>query len=226
MGIFWKTLLVAALASAAISQAEVVLANNAIVVLQPQELPQAAQIGGQSMALHVVGNGLTYLYIEQQTGQLAILDVTDPAHIRPVGLVKLDAQATFDFGETVNDSAILVRFRDGSGAALLDLHKAKAPVLSPATAFLEGSKAEKLGRFGLVMANEPKIDGVPVARDFSIVDTSNPSAPRLLSTVKHVKKELVNGPMGTTYLLGENGLTVVRRPAVEETERLQSSYAN
>jgi hypothetical protein len=193
-------------------------------VLQPKDLPQAAQVTGQSMALHVLENGLTYLYIEQP-GQLAILDVTDPARIRPVGMVKLDAPV-FEFGETVNGSAILVRFRNGSGTALLDLHSAKAPVLSPATAFLEATRAEKLGRFGLVMANEPKIDGVPVARDFSIVDTSNAGAPRLLSSVKHVKKELVNDAMGTTYLLGEDGLTVVRRPAVEQTERLQSSYAN
>jgi len=44
--------------------------------------------------------------------------------------------------------------------------------------------------------------------------------------VKHVKKELVNESMGTTYLLGEEGLTVVRRPAVELTERQQSTYSN
>ena len=42
MGLFWKTVLVAALASAAIAQAEVVSANNSIVVLQPKDLPQAA----------------------------------------------------------------------------------------------------------------------------------------------------------------------------------------
>jgi len=44
--------------------------------------------------------------------------------------------------------------------------------------------------------------------------------------VKHVKQELVNESMGTTYLLAEDGLTVVRRPAVELTERQQSSYSN
>jgi hypothetical protein len=215
----------AAFASAAITHAEV--ASKTIVVLQPQDLPQSAQVTGQSMTLHVLENGLTYLYVEQhQMGQLAILDVTDPAHIRPVGLVKLDAPGAFDFGETVNDSAILVSFRDGSGAALLDLHKPKAPVLSPAAAFLDGTRAEKLGSFGLVMANETKIAAVPLAHDYSVVDTSNPGAPRLLDTVKHVKKELVNESMGTTYLLGEDGLTVVRRPAVELTERQQSSYAD
>ena len=32
--------------------------------------------------------------------------------------------------------------------------------------------------------------------------------------------------MGTTYLLGKDGLTMIRRPAMEETERLQSSSSN
>jgi hypothetical protein len=225
MGHFGKAVLMAAFASAAITHAEV--ASKTIVVLQPQDLPQAAQATGESMALHVLENGLTYLYVEQQQiGQLAIFDVTDPARIRPVGLAKLDAPGIFDFGETVNDSAILVSFRDGTGAALLDLHQPKAPVLSPAAAFLGGTRAEKLGRFGLVMANETKVAGVPVAHDYTIVDTSNPGAPRLLDTVKHVKKELANESMGTTYLLGEDGLTVVRRPAVELTERQQSNYSN
>jgi len=226
MGSFRKTLLVAVLASAAIAQAEIASTNKTIVVLQPRDLPQAAQVKGQSMALHVLENGLTYLYIEQQNGQLAILDVTDPARIRPVGLVKLNAPAAFDFGETVNDSAILVSFRDGTGAALLDMRKPKAPVLSPAAAFLDGARAEKLGRFGFVMANETKDPGMGITRDYSIVDTSNPGAPRLLETVRHVKREIVNESMGTTYLLGEDGLTVVRRPAVELTERQQSSYSN
>jgi len=225
MGHFRKAVLMAAFATAAITHAE--LASKSIVVLQPQDLPQSAQVTGQSMALHALGNGLTYLYIEQQqAGQLAVLDVTDPAHIQPVGVVKLDATGAFDFGETVNDSAILVSFRDGTGAALLDLRKPKAPVLSPAAAYLEGTRAEKLGQFGLVMANDTKGSGVRVAQDYSIVDASNPGAPQLLGTVKHVKTEIANESMGTTYLLGEDGLTVVRRPAVELTERQQSSYSN
>jgi len=224
MGHFRKAVLMAAFATAAITHAE--LASKSIVVLQPQDLPQSAQVAGQSMALHVLENGLTYLYIEQQMGQLAILDVTDPAHIQPVGVVKLDATGAFDFGETVNDSAILVSFRDGTGAALLDLRKPKAPVLSPAAAYLEGTRAEKLGQFGLVMANDTKGSGVRVAQDYSIVDASNPGAPQLLGTVKHVKTEIANESMGTTYLLGEDGLTVVRRPAVELIERQQSSYSN
>ena len=226
MGRFRKTLLEAALASAAIAQAEVASRTKTIVVVQPQDLPQAAQAAGESMALHVLENGLTYLYIEQQTGQLAILDVTDPAHIQPVGLVKLASQEVFDFGETVNDSGILVSFRDGAGAALLDLRKAKSPVLSPASAFLEGTRAEKLGTVGLVIANAAKATGVPVARDYSIVAASNAGAPRLLDTVRNVKKEIANESTGTTYLLGEDGLTVVRRPAVELTERQQSNYSN
>ncbi|MGA2649471.1 MAG: hypothetical protein ABSF28_03060 [Terracidiphilus sp.] len=75
------------------------------------------------------------------------------------------------------------------------------------------------------MASETKRPGVPVARDYRIVDTSNPDA----ATSGHretSEEEAWNESMGTTYLLGKDGLTMIRRPAMEDTERLQSSSAN
>lgn len=98
MKLFLKMLLLAAMASATVSLAEVASGSKDIVVLQPQDLPQAARIAGQSMELHSLGNGKTYLYIEQQQlGRLVILDVTDPARITQVGSVSLETPAVFDF---------------------------------------------------------------------------------------------------------------------------------
>jgi hypothetical protein len=48
-----------------------------------------------------------------------------------------------------------------------------------------------------------------------VIDISSPSDPLLLTTVKEVKHQVVNGDTGTTFLLGRDGLTVVRRLSVE-----------
>lgn len=224
---FWKMSLVAALAFPAVNYAEVISQFKTIVVMQPQDLPQAAQATGQSMALHSLSNGLTYLYIEQQQlGQLAILDVTDPAHIKQVGSVRLDASETFDFGAPVNDSAVMIHFRSAKGSAVLDLRKPKQPTLSAPSAFLPGTDTEHIGKFGLLLVNNPESERKASEQDFSIVDTSNSGSPRLLDTVKNVQQELVNEDTGTTYLLGADGLTVVRRPSVELDHHLISTYTN
>jgi hypothetical protein len=58
---------------------------------------------------------------------------------------------------------------------------------------------------------------VPVVpRDYQIVDTSNPADPALLFTVKQVSGEIARDETGTTFLLGSEGLTVIRHPQVEE----------
>lgn len=227
MRCFWKLLLAAALVSATATYAEITSQSKTFVVMQPRDLPQSAQVTGQSMELHTLTNGLTYLYVEQhQLGRLAILDVTDPARIKPVASVQVDTPVAFDFGASVNDSAILISFRDGRGSALLDLRKPKEPTLSPASPMLVGASAENIGRFGLLLASGSQIAGRPPVQDYTIVDSSNPSAPRLLDTVKNVQQKLVNDSTGTTYLLGEQGLTVVRRPRIELDQRLQSTYTN
>jgi hypothetical protein len=49
-----------------------------------------------------------------------------------------------------------------------------------------------------------------------VVDNSNPAGPTPLATIKQVKHTIVDGDTGTTYLLGSDGLTVIRRLRVEE----------
>ncbi len=53
------------------------------------------------------------------------------------------------------------------------------------------------------------------ARDYQVIDISAPSDPVVLATVKQVKHKVVNGNTGTTFLLGSEGLTVIRRTSVE-----------
>lgn len=76
------------------SGAQITSQSKDMVVLLPHDLPEIAQSAGQSMALHALGNGSSYLYIEQQQfGRLAILDVTDPVHLKAVGVARLDIDA-------------------------------------------------------------------------------------------------------------------------------------
>ena len=47
------------------------------------------------------------------------------------------------------------------------------------------------------------------------------NSPTTLATIKQVKHKVVNEETGTTYLLGSDGLTVVRRPPIENDYKTQ-----
>jgi len=100
------------------------------IVIPPVALPEPAREPGQAMLLHDSDDGRTLLYVEQGQGaRLAILDVTNPARIRSIGTVSLDAAGTFDFVASLDNRAELVRFRDGQQDAVLDLSNVNAPAL-------------------------------------------------------------------------------------------------
>ena len=105
--------------------------SNNLVVVPPTDLPELARQTGEAMLLHETIDGRTHLYIEQNHGaQLAMFDVTDPGHVKGEGSVQVDAPGPFDFVSTLGDRAEVVRFREGKGSAVLDLHKANVPTLT------------------------------------------------------------------------------------------------
>jgi len=227
MKLFLKMLLLAAMASATVSLAEVASGSKDIVVLQPQDLPQAARIEGQSMDLHSLSNGKTYLYIEQQQlGRLVILDVTDPARITQVGSVTLETPAVFDFSLPLGDSATLICLRDRSGFAVFSFKNPKNPQIITPSALLQGNKVQEINEHALLMTSLPLPGCGEAPRDYRIVDLSNLREPRILDTVKNVQKTQVRRETGTTFLLGENGLTVIRRPNQEAIYLAESTYTN
>jgi hypothetical protein len=66
-----------------------------------------------------------------------------------------------------------------------------------------------------------------LSHDYHLVDVTNPAGPTPLATIKQVRHKLVNEETGTTYLLGSDGLTVIRRPRIEEdykTEQIQEEW--
>lgn len=209
-------LTIAALAAPFVSQAQLRSKSGEIVVMEPNSLPEAAQLGGNSFFLHTTASGSFYLYVEQGSGaRLTVFDVTNPAHIKTVSSTPLTVSGPFDFVRPLDGRAELVRFRDGTGVGVLDLSKASHPSLRLVSALMDPGQTQSLGETGYLGVNEPYHYVRATPRDYQVVDISTPDAPTLLTTVRLVKHQVVNNDLGTTFLLGSDGLTVVRRISVE-----------
>ena len=176
---------------------------------------------GNSLFLHADNAGSTYLYVEQREGaRLSVFDVTDPARIKLVESKPLAAQGVFDFVRALGDYAELVYFRDSQKQAVLDVRKAKRPVLRMTSAMTDLGQAEILGESGFLVTSQVHEYTPDVVRAYQVVDVTG-SVPTQLATVKDVKDRANNDEKGTIFLLGSDGLTVVRRPRVEEAYKAQ-----
>jgi hypothetical protein len=201
--------------------------SNKIILVRPTELPELAREPGQAMLLHATGDGRTHLFIEQNHGaRLAIFDVTDPAHVKQEGSAQVDARGPFDFVSSLGDYAELVRFRNGQGEAVLNLHKVKAPTLNTIQGLDFQGSTERLGDDGFIVADQPKAQSDANDPNYQVVDLSNPLHPNRVGDVKQVREKIENGETGTTFLLTADGLYLVRRPAVEEEYNLHEYQIN
>ena len=211
------------------ARAEIVSHSKNLIIEQPTNLPELAQRPGIAFHLYTEsGDGNAYLYVEQHNGQrLVVFDVTDPGRVKMVRTVNLSVPAPFEFAEPVGTSSILVRFQNNQGVAVLDLRKAKAPVLRTVTGLQYSGHAEPLGESTFIVTNNRPMDLGKVSRDYQIVDASNAANPILLYTVNLVSQIITRDETGTTFLLGQNGLTVIRRPRVEKEYQAEvSNYGN
>jgi hypothetical protein len=178
--------------------------SNRIVLVQPTELPTLAQLSGEAMFLHDTWDGRKLLYVEQRQGaQLAIFDVTDPAHVKGEGSAQLNAAGPFDFVASLGERAELVRFRHGHEDAVLDLRK--VPTLKSLQGVQVQTSTVLLGDVSFPLAGP----AIAQAMDQSVwVDDH-------IVEVKQVRQEMTNADTGTTFLLAEKGLYLIRRPALE-----------
>jgi hypothetical protein len=208
---------------AGISAASVAFDNpssNDIVVVPPANLPTLARESGEAMFLHDTTDGRTFLYVEQHEGaQLAIFDVTDPAYVTSKGSVQLAGARPFDVVADLGKRGELVRFRGGQGAAVLDLRGTpvltKVPGLDAqnSTILLADDSSRLTGRSVSAAA-------VQSTRDYRVFRSGeSPSDDRVVE-VKNVRQEATNPGTGTTFLLAEKGLYVVRRPSLEATPEI------
>jgi hypothetical protein len=203
------------------AQAEIHSKSKDLVVMEARDLPEQAQTPGNSLFLHSDNSGSTYLYVEQLQGaRLSVFDVTDPARIKLVVSTPLAAQGAFDFVRPLGDNAELVNFRDSQKQAVLDLRKTKRPVLRMISTMIDLGSAEPLGASGFLVTNQTPRYTPAAAQNYRVMDVAAP-IPTQLATVKDVKHRATNDATGTTFLLGSDGLTVVRRPRVEQEYKVQ-----
>jgi hypothetical protein len=190
--------------------------SNKIILMRPTDLPELARGTGEAMLLHATGDGRTFLYIEQNEGaRLAVFDVTDPAEIKVETAAPLNAPGSFDFVSSLGDDAERVRFRNGQGEAVLNLHKAKAPTLNTIQGLDLHGSTQRLGDDGRIVVDGRNLQSDATDPHYQLVDISNPLDPHPVADVMQVRAELTNDETGTTFLLTADGLYVVRRTAVE-----------
>ena len=191
-----------------------------IVVVGPADLPELARVTGQAMMLHDTMDGRTILYIEQNHGaRLAIFDVTDPAHVKAEGSAQVDAPASFDFVSSLGGDAVLVRFRNGQGEAVLNLRKVKTPTLNMTQGLNFQGSMEFWGDNVLIADKQPSLQSYISDTDYRVVDISDPLRPNSVIDIKQVLEKITNYDTGTTFLLTPDGLYLIRRPPVEEEFR-------
>jgi hypothetical protein len=208
-------LVVAAALLTSTATAEIHSKSKDLMVMDTRALPEQAQMPGNSLFLHSDNAGSTYLYVEQQQGaRLSVFDVTNPARIKLIASTPLEAEGAFDFVRPLGNNAELVSFRNGQKEAVLDLRKAARPVFRVISAVTDFGPAEDLGENGLLVTSQAYQYVPAVARDYQVIDIST-AAPTQLATVKDVKHLVTNDDTGTTFLLGNKGLMVVRRLSAE-----------
>ena len=206
--------------------AEITSKAKDIVIEQQKDLPELAQASGEAMELRSIGNGTTYLYIEQQSfKRIAIFDVTDPAQIKEVGVVNFEGPGAFDFVRPLGESAELLYFRANKAAAILDFRKPKQPTLIMSSDLQHAARFDSIGQSGLLLSDGVDVP-VAVPHDYQLVDIATPEAPVVLVKVASVQKLLNNPETGTTYLLNGDGLTVIRQPKIEEEYRASQRASN
>jgi len=214
-------ILVAAIFVVAVSvQAEV--RSKAIVVESPSDLPELAQGRSEAMYLHHTGEAQAILYLERNQGRnLAFLDVTDPAKIKAVGQVSIDAPSAYDFVQDLADSAVLIRYRNHSGFAVISFKNYKQPVLKGEPEYLHPASVEPDGSSALLLVSANAATAPPREPDYEVLNISNPSSPTPLATISGVIQRLDRPQTGTVFLLNDQGLTVIRRLAAEREHQIE-----
>jgi hypothetical protein len=198
--------------------------SNNIVLVPPTDLPELARQPGDEMFLRDTIGGRTVLYVEQSHGaKLAVFDVTDPRHVKSDGSVQLGTHGPFDFVSPLVGERVLVRFRQDQGVAVLDFHRASSPSLKQLPVLDSQRQLTLLGNVGFTVSGQgvpsPKATDPQPIRDYQVFDTSSSRDPVPVFAVKQVREELTKQDTGTTFLLAEGGLYLIRRPVAESEKR-------
>jgi len=217
-----KILIAATFMVAAVSvQAEV--RTKAIVVESPSDLPELARGRCEAMYLHRTATAQAILYLQRDQGRkLGILDVTDPAKIRAVGQVSINAPSAYDFIQDLADSGVLIHYRNHSGFAVISFKNYKEPVLKSEPEYLHPASVEADGSSALLLVSANGASAPAREPEYEVLGISNPSSPTPLATIRGVIQRLDRPSTGTVFLLNDQGLTVVRRLGAEREHNIEN----
>ncbi len=199
-----------------LAQARTHQAKTDIVVAPLATTSEMAQQRSEDIFLHVDGAGTPYLYVEQQQGaRLVVLNVDDLAHVKVVASVATGVNRPYDFVQPISDTLEQIRFRDGSGSALLNLHKAKSPQIVNVEHTV-AEPVEALGNSGYLLAmTDSREQPVRIAsRDYQVVQFGTQAHP--LETIAGVTRIAERSDTGTVFLLSVQGITVIRNLSTEQ----------
>jgi hypothetical protein len=133
----------------------------------------------------------------------------------------VDAPGWFVFVSSPGADAEVMRFRNGQGEAVLNLHEAKTPTLNVIQAlFFQGSM--ELWDDNVPMANKrPSLQSYMSDGDYQVGDVSDPLHPNYGMEINQVLEKITNYKTGTAFLLTAGALSLVRRPPVDEEFRIR-----
>jgi len=174
------------------------------------------------MYLHYTHEAQAILYLEQDQGhKLAILDVTDPANIKAVGRVSVEAPAVYDFVQYLGDSRTLIHYRNHSGFAVISFKNYKQPVLTAEPEYLHPASAQADGPNGLLLVSSSSASAPVREAQVEVLSISNSSGATPLATIQGVIQRVDRPQTGTIFLLNDQGLTVVRCLAAEREHQTE-----
>ena len=207
-----------------LAQASTHRAKTDIVVAPLATTSELVQQPSEDILLRVDGAGTPYLYLEQQQGaRLVILNIDDLAHVKVVASIATGVSRPYDFVQPISDTLEQIRFRDGSGSALLNLQKAKSPQIVN----IESTVAvpvKALGNSGYLLAvTELTQQPARIAsRDYQVVDLGTRVHP--LETIAGVTRIAERSDTGTVFLLSSKGVTVIRNLDTERQYAAEQAY--
>jgi hypothetical protein len=192
--------------------------QNGLVI---ENLPTNSAIDespAQDLLLRSANDGSTYLYVEQQQGtRLLVFDVTNPEHMSLVTSTSIAVHGAYDFVDPVNDGE-RIAFRDGSGSALLDLHKPKAPRISTPPEHAPHAR-DRLGRTSSLVSSaapfESQIETDASVRPRTVQFVKPGRHSRVVASMDDVTRLTERPLTGTVFLLADGNVMILRSLGVE-----------
>jgi hypothetical protein len=97
---------------------------------------------------------------------------------------------------------------------VLDLHTVTLPSLEMVRGLTFRGAIRRLAEDGFIVVTQADVLA-QITRDYQVSDTADSRNPGPALDVKQVRAELTDNSTDATFLLTENGLYLLRRPAVE-----------